>query len=49
MEPLLRPRAKEKLSPQEECDVVELLSSSYRHLSDSKAAMPHAQRRLALE
>jgi hypothetical protein len=49
LEPLLRPRAKEKLSPQQECDVVGLLSSCYRFLDDDKAALPHAQQRLALE
>jgi tetratricopeptide (TPR) repeat protein len=49
LEPLLRPRPKEKLSPQQECDVVERLSACYRVLDDDKAALPHTQRWLALE
>jgi tetratricopeptide (TPR) repeat protein len=49
LEPLLRPRAKEKLSPQQECDVVACLSSSYGFLSDEKSALPHTQRWVALE
>jgi hypothetical protein len=43
LEPLLRPRAKEKLWPQQECDVVMWLSASYRFLEDHKAALPHSQ------
>ncbi len=46
---LLRPRAKEKLSPQQECNVVGWLSTCYRFLDDFKAALPHAQRLLALQ
>jgi hypothetical protein len=53
LEPLLRPLfgppAKEKLWPQQECDVVMWLSASHRFLEDHKAALPHSQRRLALE
>jgi hypothetical protein len=48
LDPLLRHRAKEKTSPQQECDVVGWLSDCYRMLSDEKAALPHAQL-LALE
>jgi hypothetical protein len=49
LEPLLRPRAKEKLLPQQERDVVVWLSASYRFLEDDKAALPHAQREEALQ
>ncbi len=49
LEPLLRPRAKEKLSPQQESNVVGWLSTCYRFLFDFKAALPHVQRLLALE
>jgi tetratricopeptide (TPR) repeat protein len=49
LEPLLRPPAKERLSPQQECGVVGLLSSCYRHLSDDKSALLHAQQKVALE
>ncbi len=44
--PLLR--AKEKLSPPQELDVVNLLSDCYRALDDFKAARPHKQRGLVL-
>jgi hypothetical protein len=44
--PLLR--AKEKLSPQQELDVVDYLSNCVRFLRDFKAALPHQQRRLVL-
>jgi hypothetical protein len=46
---LLEPRAKEKLPPQQECGVVAWLSESYRVLGDLKAALPLAQRWVALE
>jgi tetratricopeptide (TPR) repeat protein len=49
LEPLLRPPAKEKLSPQQERDVVMWLSDRHRFLGDYKAALPHTQRLLALE
>jgi tetratricopeptide (TPR) repeat protein len=44
--PLLR--AKVKLSPQQELDVVDGLSNCYRFLDDYKAALPHKQRGLVL-
>jgi hypothetical protein len=44
--PLLR--AKEKLSPQQELNVVNGLSNCYRFLEDEKAALPHEQRGLVL-
>ncbi len=37
--PLLR--AKEKLSPQQELEVVSWLSACYRFMRDFKAALPH--------
>jgi tetratricopeptide (TPR) repeat protein len=45
---LLQPLLKEKLSPQQERDVVMWLSSCYRSLNDYKAALPHAQRGVVL-
>jgi tetratricopeptide (TPR) repeat protein len=44
--PLLR--AKEKLSPQQEIEVVNWLNICYRFLDDYKAALPHKQRGLVL-
>jgi tetratricopeptide (TPR) repeat protein len=44
--PLLR--AKEKLSPRQELDVVDCLTDCYRFLDDEKAALPHIQRGLEL-
>jgi tetratricopeptide (TPR) repeat protein len=44
--PLLR--AKEKLSPQQELEVVDWLSECYRFLDDEKAALPHQERRVVL-
>ncbi len=44
--PLLR--AKEKLSPQQELNVVNGLSTCYRFLHDEKAALPHEQRGVVL-
>jgi hypothetical protein len=49
LRPLLRPRAKEKLSLQQECGVVAWLSACYRFLGDYKSALPLAQRQVALE
>jgi tetratricopeptide (TPR) repeat protein len=49
LEPLLRPPAKEKLSPQQERGVVGSLTAHHNALGDYKAALPHAQRLLALE
>jgi hypothetical protein len=49
LEPLMHPRSKEKLSPQQECGVVAWLSESYRALGDLKAALPLAQRWVALD
>jgi tetratricopeptide (TPR) repeat protein len=47
--PLLRGKAKEKLSPPQERDAVKCASDSYRLLLDCKAALPYAQRLVALE
>ena len=47
--PFLRPKHKDKLSPQQELDVVVWLGACYRRLGDSKAALPHAQRHVVLE
>jgi hypothetical protein len=45
LEPLLRPRAKEKLPPQQDC-CCGFVESCYRFLWDFKAVLPHTQRRL---
>jgi tetratricopeptide (TPR) repeat protein len=48
LRPLLRPKAKEKLSLQQERDAVSLLSDCYRFLNDYKAALQHEQRNVEL-
>jgi tetratricopeptide (TPR) repeat protein len=48
LQPLLRPKRKEKLSPQQEYVVVARLGCCYRFLGDFKAAFPHTQRRVVL-
>jgi hypothetical protein len=45
---LLRGKAKEKLSLQQECDAVDCASTCCRRLLDFKAALPHAHRCVAL-
>ena len=48
VEPLL-PLLRAKLSPQQECIVVRLLTIAYPRLEDFEAALPHAQRYVVLE
>jgi tetratricopeptide (TPR) repeat protein len=45
---LLLPLLREKLSPQQELDVVDWLSGCYRFLYDNKSSLPHIQRAVVL-
>ena len=47
--PFTRPKQREKLSPQQELDVVMTLTGCYRCLLDFKAALPYAERHVVLE
>jgi tetratricopeptide (TPR) repeat protein len=48
LRPLLQPKRKQKLSPQQEHEAVSCLGVCYRALLDFKAALPYAQRLVVL-